>query len=957
MLDDVISPDISGRENNIQDGGRGGGSREAGQHDQQIGQIHDDIGPYISKNTLNDIGQDQGLQESSIRTNLPAVGPRDGPKLGVGPKTELDFPLIRKVCEKDLYDKVNVDLRPEAFAQYRRENWPDIAAGTMPIELCKIYDVVKRTGLPNAMSARVPIPTTLDIKAWERNLDSIGGAPHIMDFITYGFPIGYLGPISDTRGIANHPSAVDYPRQIADFITKEIEKGGVVGPFALPPFTPWCHISPLMSRPKADAHSRRVITDMTFPREASINSYVIKNGIYGIEMDHSLPTVDNLVQELRGYDSPPLLATLDISRAYKNFNSDPLDWPLLCFGWGDNMYCDVTVPFGSRASSFFMQTFAKAIVDMLAVKGVKALMYLDDIVVISPSRHKAGIDYQLARDLLTELALPEAKEKSQPPSTRVKWLGVIIDTERMSLSIPEGKLQEALEQVSRYTKSKSMTKRQLQSLLGRLLHISKCVQPARLFVSRLLEALRGAKGTYINVNADMRADFRWFAEFCSQWNGCSYIQVNTPSRDIFVDACLSGIGATDGHWAYAGQVTPIHDGARNITELEALNVVVAAHTMLGPNDHRLHVRVHCDNMAAVQVFQTGRGKNKVLLECARALWMIQAILDIHISYVHVAGNENGVADALSRQHLSMADRAKLHQIICNKMLNMIQPCLHVFDILSYPLLSRSGHCITAWRRTVEAVEGTGARNDGQPKVVSRDLRGVRQESSIQPTRPDSPHGMRIYRVPRDPHQCSSDHQEQTQPCENIPNNGRVQHGADGTPTSGTSHGRNPQGQGAHIERKRLGEHGNSKVGNLGYPNHNNRGSGQGRNFAHVLWRPPPVGGGAPYRPHIRSTQAPHTGGSPDHRWGRVHAGKMGQKHAKSGTTKEHSASPSARRKNVPSSDIEVALQPHPNSLIFRTTVNVPQNQGPNSNIGHRVSVGIGPARRGGRYRQTIPPQH
>ena len=352
---------------------------------------------------------------------------------------------------------------------------------------------------------------------------------------------------------------------------------------------------------------------MTYPAEASINAYIVKNGIFGIEMEHSLPTVDRLVKDLRQAEGEVYLATLDIQRAYKNFNSDPIDWPLLCFQWDNCTYCDVTIPFGSRASSFHMQTVANAIVDMLVKKGIKAYMYLDDIIILS-DREQANQQYQQARALLKDLTLPEATEKSQAPSTRVKWLGVLIDTEEMSLSIPPEKIQEVLDHVSRYVKARSMTKKQLQSVLGQLLHVAKCVRPARLFVSRLLETLRQAKGRHINVNADMRADFRWFIEFCADWNGKAYIPKSQPDRDIYVDACLSGIGATDGHRAYAGQVAPVHDGAVNITELEAANVVVALHTMLSQRDAGSHVRVHCDNSATVSVFQTGKAKNKVLLE-------------------------------------------------------------------------------------------------------------------------------------------------------------------------------------------------------------------------------------------------------------------------------------------------------------------------------------------------------
>ena len=485
-----------------------------------------------------------------------------------------NFNRICKVCESDKYDSANIDLRPIAFANHRRDNWP-MVDGTFPTEMIPIYQAVKSTGLPNAMSARVPLPTTLNVEAWRRNINAIGGRPNILDFIVYGFPLGYLGPITDSVGVDNHPSAMQFPRQVQQFIDKEIDKGGVIGPFDDPPFHPWCHVSPLMSRPKANPDDRRIITDMTFPSDLSINAYIIKNGVYSIEMDHELPTVDTLVQHLRNNQPGAYLATLDISRAYKNFNSDPMDWPLLAFQWDGKYYCDITVPFGSRASSCFMQSIANVVTDTLALRGVHAYMYLDDIIIVSPYREKADSDYTAARELLRELGLPEAEEKAQPPSRNVKWLGVNIDTQQMTVSIPQEKLQAVIDQVSRYTKHRSMTKKQLQKLLGHLLHVAKCVHPARLFVSRLLEALRQAKGKYLNVTADMRADFKWFLEFCTQWNGVSYIPAVQPTRDIYVDACLTGIGGADGVRAYAGQVAPIHDEVVNITELEAANPVVA----------------------------------------------------------------------------------------------------------------------------------------------------------------------------------------------------------------------------------------------------------------------------------------------------------------------------------------------------------------------------------------------
>ena len=501
------------------------------------------------------------------------------------------------------------------------------------------------------MGARATLPTRLNLGAWEHYLGALGERQIVWDFIRFGFPTGYAGPVSDTTGVANHPGAIDYPVHVQEFIDKEIGLDGVIGPFDKPPFSPWCHVSPLMTREKGDSHKRCIITDMTYPQESSINAYIVKNGIYGHEYAHGLPTVDMLATDLARMGPGALLATMDKSRAYTNFMSDPLDWPLLCFSWDNRYYCDLSMPFGVRASSFHMQSVVNAITDTLRAEGIKCYMYLDDLILLSPDRQRADAHYRRAVELLEELGLPEAKEKAQPPATTVKWLGVIINSSDMTLSIPQAKLSQVLEQV-KATKAKNfITKRQLQSLLGNLLFIAKCVKPARIFVSRLLTALRETAGQRVYIHTDMRRDLEWFEQFAEAWNGVAVIPSQAPTKVLLVDACLTGIGATDGKFAYGQQLYDAPQEDITITELEAINLVVALHTFLGPGDRGAHVRVRCDNNSTVQVLTTGKARNKRLQECARAAWMVQALLDVEVSYDHIPGKDNKVADVLSRAHL------------------------------------------------------------------------------------------------------------------------------------------------------------------------------------------------------------------------------------------------------------------------------------------------------------------
>ena len=198
-----------------------------------------------------------------------------------------------------------------------------------------------------------------------------------------------------------------------------------MGPFTTQPFK-WVHYSPLMTRPKPaqDQVARRVIVDLSFPLGDDINSCITKNVYNGKIYTHSLPTVDQLVELLRQFDYDAYLYTINIARAYRNFHSDPLDWPLQGIHFAGNLLIDVALPFGERNSSFHMQKVAQFISRALTARGSCVLIYLDNIVGVAPTHDQATFHYTMACELLGSLGLPLAEKKLHPPSRVVQWLGI-----------------------------------------------------------------------------------------------------------------------------------------------------------------------------------------------------------------------------------------------------------------------------------------------------------------------------------------------------------------------------------------------------------------------------------------------------------------------------------------------------------------------------------------------------
>ena len=100
--------------------------------------------------------------------------------------------------------------------------------------------------------------------------------------------------------------------------------------------------------------------------------------------------------------------------------------------------------------------------------------YIDDLLYCGlPS--KIHSIYEFLLQLLQELGLDISDKTLHPPDTQVVCLGTLFDTVNRTISIPPEKLQETIQTCEEWLDKRNYTKNQLQSLLGSLLHVTKCV--------------------------------------------------------------------------------------------------------------------------------------------------------------------------------------------------------------------------------------------------------------------------------------------------------------------------------------------------------------------------------------------------------------------------------------------------------------------------------------------------
>ena len=118
-----------------------------------------------------------------------------------------------------------------------------------------------------------------------------------------------------------------------------------------------------------------------------------------------------------------------------------------------------------------------------------------------------------------------------------------------------------------------------------------------------------------------------------------------------MDASLTGLGGIWCDRVYATPIIPLIHWDLKIVHLEMLNLLVAVRKWKNCWAHS-KVKVHCDNMAVVQVVGSGKTKDPYLAACLRNLWLLTATHDIELIVEHIQGKKNVVADLLSRLYSS-----------------------------------------------------------------------------------------------------------------------------------------------------------------------------------------------------------------------------------------------------------------------------------------------------------------
>jgi hypothetical protein len=291
----------------------------------------------------------------------------------------------------------------------------------------------------------------------------------ILDGIKNGFNITTTSYTGHDVWECNYKSATNIARRlkVEQQIIEELRNGRYIITDTKPKI-----ISALGAVDKSDSGKIRLIHDCSRPPGSAVNDYAINEKFSYSSMQDAAALV-----------TPGCyLAKVDLSNAYRSVKIHPSNFEISGLAWtfsGDNkptiMY-DTRLMFGARKSPSIFNELSQAVCRIMKSKGVSRIIaYLDDFLIISDTFEECQRNMQHLLQTLRALGFAINYSKIRGPSQRLTFLGVELDTINYTLRLPDAKLSKFMDEINIMYKRKTASKKELQSLAGRLSWASQIV--------------------------------------------------------------------------------------------------------------------------------------------------------------------------------------------------------------------------------------------------------------------------------------------------------------------------------------------------------------------------------------------------------------------------------------------------------------------------------------------------
>ncbi|XP_071971333.1 uncharacterized protein [Engystomops pustulosus] len=355
------------------------------------------------------------------------------------------------------------------------------------------------------------------------------------------------------------------------------------------------------------------------------------------------------------------LCTIDLKDAYYHVPIHPISQKFLRFAIRSpenqvRHFQFRALPFGiSSAPRLFTKIMAE-VVAVLRQRNILLIPYLDDLLLISSSEEILLSQRDTTIAVLENLGWIINFEKSNlQPSTRLKFLGILLDSVHQYSLLPEEKIKNLTLQVSLFQSRQKCSIREAMKLLGLLTSCIAGVPWAQNHKRDLQNWILSSWDKNLNhlekktnIPLGVKSSLNWWKTVENLSRGLKWS--NWPVTSILTDASRTGWGAklpgklVQGQWSQSEV-----NRSSNYKELKAVweTLKACSEQVQGQN-----FKILSDNTTTVAYLKRQGGTQSASLQKISKkifLWAEENVLSL--TAVHLKGSENKEADFLSRYTL------------------------------------------------------------------------------------------------------------------------------------------------------------------------------------------------------------------------------------------------------------------------------------------------------------------
>jgi hypothetical protein len=416
--------------------------------------------------------------------------------------------------------------------------------------------------------------------------------------------------------------------------------------------------------------------------EYSLNSMIKREDICGFPLDNMTHLGEMLLRKRADFPDEELtLFKSDISDAYRNLPMHPL-WQIKQINTIEQQHhVDRRNCFGGKGSGSLFVGF-NSLVTWIGINECEIEdlgTYSDDSFGVEFSKNVTFYEpygcymptnQVILLKLWDELGIPH-KAKKQLSGGTLTIIGIEVDANSMTLTLPLENKRELVAHLNDFARTPEgngvkFALKDFQRLAGWLnwaLNVYPLLKPALANVYAKMSHSKPDKPlTKLYVNNSIRSDLLWAVDHLSRLPGTRVLQSvdwdpDTADVIAYCDASLTGLGfwypgLSAGFWS----VVPEDPPTGTIFYFEALSVLSAIiqSTSFGFPVNKLVV--YTDNLNTVQMFNSLSALpayNEILKSAVDHL-LSDLANPVQLRVIHVPGDTNIVADALSRGQLHTA---------------------------------------------------------------------------------------------------------------------------------------------------------------------------------------------------------------------------------------------------------------------------------------------------------------